>query len=128
MFLLLALVLLTSACAMVDTRDKQLLLSGTALKAGADQFVQIGQMYNLAFTDKMITADQYRPWGVFANHFKKAYSPAVDAWTAVNKSGDVETQSKLEVVIRDMLTGLSKFSVWIIPYFATPLTAVPAAK
>ena len=42
-------------------------------------------------------------------------------------SGDVASQSKLEVVIRDMLTGLSKFSAFIIPYLAPPPTAVPLA-
>jgi hypothetical protein len=127
LILALLCLVLTSACAMVDTRDKQLLLSGTALQAGADQAVAVGNMYNAAYTNKQITADQYRPWSVFANHFKAAYPLAVDSWKAVNASGDVAAQSKLEVVIRDMLTGLSKFSVWIIPFFAPPNVALPVA-
>ena len=129
-YVLMAILILVSlqACASLDTRDKQLLISGTALQAGADQFVEVGTMFNATYQAKQITADQYRPWAVFATHFKTAYPLAVDSWKAVNASGDVAAQGKLEVVIRDMLTGLSKFSVWIIPFLAPPPAAVPAVK
>jgi hypothetical protein len=128
-YVLMAILILVSlqACASFNTRDKQLLISGTAMEAASNQFVQVGNMFNATYTAKQITADQYRPWAVFATHFKTAYPLAVDSWKAVNASGDVESQGKLEVVIRDMLTGLSKFSAFIIPYLAPPPTAVPLA-
>ena len=125
--LILALIalIMTSACAMIDTRDKQLLISGTTLQAGSEQFVQVGNMANSMLNSKQITPEQYRPWAAFAKHFKEAYPLAVDSWVAVNKSGDVATQTKLEVVIRDMLAGLSKFSQFFVSYLAPPPNAVP---
>ena len=56
------------------------LVSGKALDEVGQTFLTTGKMYDDGLKAKTVTAEEYRAWAAFANHFKAVYPPVVATW------------------------------------------------
>lgn len=53
---------------------------GQAINDLGRQFLATGELYDQAFTEGLITSEEYHAWAVFSAEFQTAYKQAYTAW------------------------------------------------
>lgn len=99
---------------------KALIVSGEALNAAGQQFVQVAGLYNDMLDKGVITPEQYRPWKTFGGHFQFAFPKAVQLWTDARAAHDAEKERQAETLIRSLTTDLAVFATQVYQYLAKP--------
>lgn len=57
-------------------------ISGEVLDAVGQQFLTTGKLFDQAFEQGSVSAQEYKQWANFAERFKLLYEPAVKSWLA----------------------------------------------
>lgn len=110
---------LAVACASLPPQ-KVLVLSAITLEAAGEEFIQINELWNKLYDQKIITPKQYEPWKRFAGHFKFAFHEATVLWKSAKKAADGSKERQAEQIIQALAFDLAKFAAEAYQHLAKP--------
>ena len=106
---ILAAVLALAGCA---SFGQGLVISGTTLRAVADQFVSVADVYKQGCdVSKIIPADQCQSFRTFGLRFQQTYPLTVASWEVARRAGDKAAAGAAEDVINQLVEDLSALAV-----------------
>ena len=120
--ILLLVPLLLIGCA---SGTKALIVSGESLDATGKQFVQVAALYSDLLDKGMVTAEQYRRWRIFGQHFQFAYPKAVQLWRDARAANDVAAEKRAAALVQSLATDLAVFAAQSYEYLKRPPKPAP---
>lgn len=89
-----------------------LVISGTTLKAVADQFVSVADVYKQGCdVTKIIPKDQCQGFRTFGLRFQQTYPLTVASWEVARRAGDNAAAGAAEKIINQLVEDLSALAV-----------------
>lgn len=102
-------VLLLTGCA---SFGQGLVISGTTLRAVADQFAQVADVYKQGCdVTKIIPKDQCQGFRTFGLRFQQTYPLTVASWEVARRAGDNAAAGAAETIINQLAEDLSALAV-----------------
>ena len=81
------------------------LVSGKALDEVGQQFLATGAMYDSMLKSKAVSAEEYRAWAAFANHFKAVYPSVVATWKQAQTAQQASDSVDAILALKNELLG-----------------------
>lgn len=103
-------VLVTALLLLAGCAQDKLIVSGESIAQLGEQFVATADTMNAAYTNGVITNDQYKAWVTFGKKFQLVYPQAVKMWKIARETGDLSLEAQMVATVTALAMGLATYS------------------